>query len=610
MRLSLRFPRDPLTASTLGAGAIALLLLATSDWLAYDTQRRAQELLPLSEEVGRRISSAHLYTEEDLCGDAGIDLRRQVFGSIDGASRLLAASRQGSEVSPGFFENPARVVALRRRLAHLEELIGSFRRITASRLVTRQPVGSPSDDECDAATETIVDLTQRISTQVRAEVARQSRRVLFINVLSSGCIFLLFGSLAVFVRRSRVASEARREELETFAAAVVDFAREPIVTLGERGGIESFNLAAEQLFGYEEAEALGRSVSLLMPSPDREGHEAYVAVHGVTPIHNQVDRTSEVIGRRKDGSEFEMEVSVSELRSGGRRMFTGILRDITERNESRRLLLAAKEEAERTAQAKSEFLANMSHEIRTPLNARDRHGRPAAATRRSTPSSATTWKRCAPAARRCSSVINDILDFSKIEAGQLELEAMRFSTCARCVEEVLELVAAAAAEKGLELVYDIGAGGAGRPARATAAAAAGAAQPARATPSSSPRQGEVVVTVSAVPETAGAAVCACVRFAVRDTGIGIPADQQDRLFEAFSQADARPPAASAAPAWAWRSRRRLVEMMGGASGRRERGRPRLDVPLHPPGGRGTSSGRELPARSGPGADRQAAPGGG
>ena len=113
---------------------------------------------------------------------------------------------------------------------------------------------------------------------------------------------------------------------------------------------------------------LGRSVSLLMPFPDREGHEAYVAIHGVTPIHHQVDLTIEVVGVRKDGSEFAMEVSVSELTLGGRRVFTGILRDITERKESRQMLLAAKEAAERTAQAKSDFLANMSHEIRTPMN--------------------------------------------------------------------------------------------------------------------------------------------------------------------------------------------------------------------------------------------------
>jgi PAS domain S-box-containing protein len=564
---SFRFLRDPLTTSTLGAGVIALLLLITSYWLVYDSQRRAQELLPLSEEVGRRISSAHLYTNEDICGDVGVDLRRQVFGSIDGASRLLAASRQGSEVRPGLFENPAQVAALRRQLAHLEELVGSFRRITASRLVTRAPMGSPSDDECDTATATIVDLTQVISTQVRAEVAYQSRRVLLLNGLSSGCIFLLFGSLAFFVRRSRVKNELRREELEARTVelrdseerlgAVVGTAREPIVTLGERGGIESFNLAAEQLFGHKEAEVLGRSVSLLMPAADREGHEAYVAIHGVTPVHHQVDLTSEVVGVRKDGSEFAMEVSVSELTLGGRRVFTGILRDITERKESRQLLLAAKEEAERTAQAKSDFLANMSHEIRTPLNAVI--GMTGLLERTQLDAEQRDYvETVRTSSEALLSVINDILDFSKIDAGRLELEQTSISV-RLVVEEVLDLVAASAADKGLDLVYDVGdevpeglLGDAGRVRQVLLNLMSNAVKFTAA--------GEVEVTVSA--EHAAEGDPWRVRFAVHDTGIGIPADRMDRLFHSFSQVDASTTRRFGGSGLGLAISRRLAEAMG------------------------------------------------
>ena len=558
MRPSFRFLRDPLTTSTLGAGVLAVLLLVTSDWLAYDIQRRAQELLPLSEEVGRRISSAHLYMEEDLGGDVGVDPQRQVFGSIDGASRLLAASRQGSGVRTGLFEDPARAASLRRRLAHLEGLVSSFRRITANRLVTRQPMGSRSDDECDTATETIVDLTQVISTQVRAEVAHQSRLVLFLNGLSSGCIFLLFGSLAVFWRRGRVRSELRREELETFAASVIGFAREPIVTLGERGGIESFNLAAEQLFGHKEAEVLGRSVSLLMPVPDREGHEAYVAIHGVTPIHHQVDLTSEVVGVRKDGSEFAMEVSVSELTLGGRRVFTGILRDITERKESRQMLLAAKEEAERTAQAKSDFLANMSHEIRTPLNAVI--GMTGLLERTQLDAQQLDYvETVRTSGEALLSVINDILDFSKIEAGRLELEQTSFSV-RLLVEELLDLVAATAAAKGLDLLYDVGGevpegllGDAGRVRQVLLNLVSNAVK--------FTVEGEVEVTVSAELAPAEGGLWR-VRFAVHDTGIGIPADRMDRLFHSFSQVDASTTRRFGGSGLGLAISRRLAEAMG------------------------------------------------
>ena len=542
---SLRLLRDPLTTSTLGAGVIALLLLGTSGWVVYDTQRRAQELLPLSEEVGRRISSAHLFTNEDICGDLGVDLRRQVFGSIDGASRLLAASRQGSQVRPGLFEDPAQVAALRRRLAHLEELIVAFRGITAKRLVTREPMGSPSDDECDGASETIVALAQGISTQVRAEVAHQSRQVQFLNGLTSGCIFLLFGSLAVFVRRSRVTSELRREELETFAAALrdseerlralVSTAADPIMTTDDDGMIQSFNLSAERLFGYTEVEVLGSNVTLLMSSGTQEEHDLYEMKHGLTGVRSFVGASREVLGVRKDGSEVPIEISVSEIETGGRPLFSGILRDITERKESRRVLLAAKEAAERTGQAKSDFLANMSHEIRTPLNAVI--GMSGLLQRTSL--DAEQWdyvETVRTSGEALLSVINDILDFSKIEAGRLELEQTSFSV-RLVVEEVLDLVAAAAAEKGLDLVYDVGAevpegllGDAGRVRQVLLNLLSNAVK--------FTAEGEVEVTVSAQPEPRKGDGLWRVLFAVHDTGIGIPADRMDRLFHSFSQVDA------------------------------------------------------------------------
>ena len=86
--------RDPLTSSTLGAGVVALLLLGTSAWLAYDTERRAGELLPLGEAVALRISAAHLWMEEKIGGDPTIDVRSQVYGNIDSAIELLEGARQ------------------------------------------------------------------------------------------------------------------------------------------------------------------------------------------------------------------------------------------------------------------------------------------------------------------------------------------------------------------------------------------------------------------------------------------------------------------------------------------------------------------------------------
>jgi PAS domain S-box-containing protein len=552
---------------------IALLLLSASGWLIYDTQRRAGELLPLSEEVGLRISGAHLYTEEDLCGDQGVDAKRLVFGSIDNASRLLAASRKSYGLRPGLFENPANVIALRGRLAHLEELVVAFRRITANRLVTREPMGSPSDEECDDATKDIVDLTQVISAQVRTEVSYESRRVLFLNGLSSGCIFLLFGALAVFVRRSRVTSELKHGELEAFAAArtvelraseerlsaVVGNAKDSIITTDDEGMIQSFNLAAERLFGYTKVEVLGRNVTLLMSSGDREEHDLYEAKHGLTGVRSFVGASREVVGVRKDGSEVSIEISVSEIEIGGRGLFTGILRDITELKESRRVLLEAKEAAERAAQAKSDFLANMSHEIRTPLNAVI--GMTGLLLRTSLDTEQWEYlETVRTSGEALLSVINDILDFSKIEAGRLELEQTSFSV-RLCIEEVLDLVAAPAAEKGIELVYEMGdevpeglLGDAGRMRQVLLNLMSNAVK--------FTAQGEVEMIVSAEQEMEEVGLWR-VRFAVRDTGIGIPADRMDRLFQSFSQVDASTTRRYGGSGLGLAISKRLVEAMGG-----------------------------------------------
>jgi len=547
---SLRFFRDPLTSATLGAGAVALLLLGVSGRMVSDAEHRAKDLLPLSEDVGLRISAAHVWAEDKIAGDSRIDVRRQVFGNIDGALQLLAAAvREDARAhSSSFIESPAEMAALRRQLAQLEKLVAGWRRLTERRLASgpRGGSGSTLDHEFDLSYEEIIALTQALSAQARAQVELQFGRVRLLNYLIAGCIFLLFGALAVLARRSGVTGEQRREELEAFAAArtmelreseerlraVVVFAREAIITLGERGSIESFNFAAEQLFWYTEAEVLGHSVAMLMPSPLREEHDAYLAIHGVTAVRHQVGLTSEVVGLRKDGSEFEMEVSVSELTLGTRHVYTGILRDITERKESQRLLLVAKEEAERAAQAKSDFLANMSHEIRTPLNAVI--GMTGLLQRTSLDAEQADYlETVRTSGEALLSVINDILDFSKIEAGRLELETASFSV-RLCVEEVLDLVAAAATAKELELVYEVGKnvpeallGDLGRVRQVLLNLMSNAVK--------FTAHGEIEVIVSAEKEEGD---LWRVHFAVHDTGIGIPADRMDRLFQSFSQIDA------------------------------------------------------------------------
>jgi two-component system, LuxR family, sensor kinase FixL len=113
--------------------------------------------------------------------------------------------------------------------------------------------------------------------------------------------------------------------------AILETAVEGIITIDERGRMESLNPAAEHIFGYKAAELIGKNVSMLMPSPDRERHDSYLANYVRTGHAKIIGIGREVVGLRKDGTTFPMDLAVSEVRLPERRLFTGFVRDITER---------------------------------------------------------------------------------------------------------------------------------------------------------------------------------------------------------------------------------------------------------------------------------------
>lgn len=121
------------------------------------------------------------------------------------------------------------------------------------------------------------------------------------------------------------------QEKQRRVEAIVQTAVEGIITIDERGLIDSFNPAAEKMFGYTAAEVIGQNVSMLMPSPDRERHDSYIANYLRTGQAKIIGIGREVVARRKDGSLFPMDLSVGEVRLDDRRLFTALVRDITER---------------------------------------------------------------------------------------------------------------------------------------------------------------------------------------------------------------------------------------------------------------------------------------
>ncbi len=213
-------------------------------------------------------------------------------------------------------------------------------------------------------------------------------------------------------------------ESEARTRAILAAAVDAIIIIDASGTIESLNTAAEELFGYTALEMVGQNVKMLMPAPYQAEHDGYLRNYTTTGVKKIIGIGREVVGLRKNGETFPMELAVSEVQTGGRRLFTGIVRDITERNRIERSLQEKNIELEHANRMKSEFLATMSHELRTPLNAiigfsealKDGLIGPMSDTQVEYIGDIFT------SGQHLLSLINDILDLSKVEAGMMTLE--------------------------------------------------------------------------------------------------------------------------------------------------------------------------------------------
>ena len=280
-----------------------------------------------------------------------------------------------------------------------------------------------------------------VTTVPKDEALADWRRDSTVWVLMGLAMTVVIAVLTWYVERQ----QARRDQdQETLARAsrrirgILTSMVDAVVTIDARGRIETFNPAAERMFGYTEAEVVGKSVGILIPETYRMDHDRYMSGYRPDVGSRIIGNDREVLALRRDGTTFPMNLAVSELRldgtqkdgdqkdgdgSGGPRVFVGVIRDITKRKQQEAEILASKSQAEMANRAKSEFLANMSHELRTPLNAiigfseildSEFFGK-----------LNERQKSCAKdihdGGKHLLDIVNAVLDMSKIEAGRYEL---------------------------------------------------------------------------------------------------------------------------------------------------------------------------------------------
>jgi PAS domain S-box-containing protein len=343
--------------------------------------------------------------------------------------------------------------------------------------------------------------------------------------LAATLFLAIFGALgwaAMLRRRVREATEVIRTTLESTA--------DGILVANSRGKIVACNRKLGEMWGIPNEVLETRDSGSLVDSviSQLKDPEQFLSRMQQEFINSPV--ISDDVVEFKDDRVFERHSEPQILlgKSIGR---VWSFHDITERRESERNLRAAKEAAEGASLAKSTFLATMSHEIRTPMNGI------LGMTELVLDTDLTTEQRESLGLVRLSaesllSIINDVLDFSKIEAGKLEIEAIPFDL-RESLGETMKALGVRAHQKGLELIYDVRPdvpeallGDPGRIRQVLVNLVGNAIK--------FTETGEVFLNVE---EESHDDVVTCLHFMVKDTGIGVPADKQDKIFEAFSQAD-------------------------------------------------------------------------
>jgi PAS domain S-box-containing protein len=389
-------------------------------------------------------------------------------------------------------------------------------------------------------------------------------------------VLALLGVVFFTRMTARALSERQQSELQVATKerrlrTIIDSAADGIVTIDGNGIVREFNRAAEAVFACTAHQVIGKPFAMLLTGDVSDAHQGYVERYLRTGSSGVVGRSRTIRTRRMDGRPMEISLAISEVIDQGEHFFTGIVRDMTERQRQEEELRVARDKAEEAMRAKADFLAMMSHELRTPmtgiigmcdlleesdLSEEQRH----------------LLSVLHNSAHSLLTVLNDVLDFSKIEAGKLTLECIDFQPH-DVAREVIDLLAPGASVKGNTLIGDWISDELpmlnGDPTRLRQVLYNLVGNANKFTD-----HGTVILSIRPIEAASTAASGESsvahghlrLRFEVRDTGIGIAPEVLPDLFRPFEQADTSTTRRFGGTGLGLAICRRLVEAMNGTIG--------------------------------------------
>jgi len=264
------------------------------------------------------------------------------------------------------------------------------------------------------------------------------------------------GELLSRFRRSAASSAADAHARAAHLQSILDNIPEAMIVIDERGLMQSFSATAERLFGFAASDVLGKNVKMLMPSPYQQEHDSYLDRYSRTGERHIIGIGRVVVGQRRDGSTFPMELAVGEMRVRDQRFFTGFIRDLTERQETEARLQELQSELVHMSRltAMGEMASALAHELNQPLSAIANYmkGSRRLLENRSDEGAATVRDaidKAAEQALRAGQIIRRLRDF--VARGESE---RRVEDVKKLIEEASALALVGAKDKGVRVSYN------------------------------------------------------------------------------------------------------------------------------------------------------------